>query len=90
MMFIVILRRYDESAGIARVGGAGHGAAELVAVPRRRPAEALVVAQADPHQVDHRVLHGDLDLLAAAGRVALLQGRQYSDREVHAGAGIAD
>jgi len=53
-------------------------------------AEALVVAQAHPHQVDDRVLHGHLDLLAAAGRMALLQRCQNTDRHVHSGAGIPD
>src|SRR5262249_13833933 len=42
----------------AGVGRARHVAPELIAVARHRTAEALVVAQAHPHQVDDRVLHG--------------------------------
>jgi hypothetical protein len=49
-----------------------------------------MVAQAHPHQVDDRVLHRHLDVLAAAGRMALLQRCQNADRHVHAGAGIPD
>ena len=74
----------------AGIGGARHVAAELVARARRRAPEALVVAQADAHQVDHRVLHRHFHVLAAAGGMALLQRRQDADGHVHAGAGIAD
>ena len=78
------------AAGRASEGGARHGLAELVAAPGLHHALALVVAQADAQYVDHRLLHGDLDLLALARLVALLERGEQADGEVHAGAGIAD
>ena len=49
-----------------------------------------MVAQADPDQVDDRVLHRHLDMLAAPGLMALLQRRENADRHVHPGAAVAD
>src|SRR5262249_58503122 len=41
-------------------------------------------------QVDHGVLHRDLDLLTLAGEVPLHQRGEDTDHAVHAGARIAD
>ena len=63
---------------------------ELVAAARQHAAVALVVAQADPDQIDDRILHRHLDMLAAPGLMALLQCGENADRHVHAGAAVAD
>ncbi len=52
--------------------------------------EALLVAQLDAAQVQHAVLHGREHALAAVRRLALVQRRDDAQREVQAGAGIAD
>ena len=44
----------------------------------------LVIAEAHPDEVHHHVLHGDLDLLALAGGVALHEGGEDADHAVHA------
>jgi hypothetical protein len=44
----------------------------------------------DPGQVQHRLLHRDLDKLAVAGGVALDESGEDRYRQMHAGAGIAD
>src|SRR5215471_1619459 len=77
------------------VAGAGHRVAELaVRVLRvfleRTMGEPLLVAQLDASEVEHAVLHGDVDALAAAGAVALIERAHDADCEVQAGAGIAD
>ena len=50
----------------------------------------MVVAGPDAAEVGDGVLHGDLDLLAVAGYVALVEGGEDADGEVHAGAGVAE
>jgi hypothetical protein len=40
--------------------------------------------------VQHRVAHGDLNVLAATGRHALIEGGENSHGAQHAGAGVAD
>ena len=52
--------------------------------------EALLVAQLDAAEVQHAVLHGDIDLLPAAGGVALEQGGDDAECQMQAGARIAD
>ena len=49
-----------------------------------------MVAQADADQVDDRVLHRDLDLLAFARGVSLHQRGENADHAVHARARVAD
>ena len=66
-----LLLRGDEdivvgAAGRARIGRARHAPSHLVAAPRHGLAKVLVIAQADPDQIDHRVLHRHLDMLALA------------------------
>src|SRR2546422_3574733 len=90
-----LLRHEDEDvvvgpAGPAAIRRARYAGAELIPGPRAGLAEALVVAQADPDEVDHRVLHGDLDLLAFAARVALHERGEDPDHTVHPGARVAD
>ncbi len=51
--------------------------------------QALLVAQLDATQVQHRILHRHGHLLALAGLVAADQRGQDADGQVHAGVGIA-
>src|SRR5437867_2071748 len=75
----------------------------LVETARRRRAQRAAVARAhrglaagglaregDAAEVDHRVLHGDLDVLALAGAFPLMQGGQNTDGGVQPGARVAD
>ena len=78
------------AAGMAAVGRGRHERPELVAVALHRSPGALMVAQTDPDQIDHRVLHRHLNLLPLAGCVALHQRGQNPDGAVHAGARITD
>src|SRR6266567_2788214 len=77
-------------AGMAAVRRARHVRAELIARSRRRLAEALVIAEAHADEVHHHVLHGDLDLLALPGLVALHEPGEDPDHAVHARAGVSD
>src|SRR3954468_3304615 len=75
--------------------GARHRGPELaVGVLRvlleRTVLEPLLVAQLDPAQVEHRVLHRALDPLAAAGLLALVERGEHAGHQVDAGAGVAD
>src|SRR5208283_4949057 len=77
------------------VAGTRHGIAErairVLRIFGQRPVrQALLVAQLDAAEVEYAVLHGDRDLLAEPGGVALEQRADDAKREVHAGAGIAD
>ena len=49
-----------------------------------------MVAQADADDVDDRILHRHLDMLAAPGLMALLDRGEDADRHLHAGAAVAD
>src|SRR5271169_3889076 len=82
----VVVRPVPRAA--QQVGPAAGGRAVAGAVERRSVRQTLRVF--DPGQVQHRLLHRDLDELAAAGVVALYQGGEDRDRQMHAGAGIAD
>src|SRR3546814_8716147 len=71
--------------------GFAEGAVRVLRIFLERPVgETLLVAQLDAAEVEHRVLHGDLDALALAGLLALQQGGQDAGDAVYAGAGIAD
>src|SRR5204862_6887716 len=79
-----LLLRGDErvvvrTARRAWIGRARDAAAHLVAAARHRLTKTLVVAQADPNDVDDRILHRHLDMLPAPRGVALLQCRQDTD-----------
>jgi hypothetical protein len=52
--------------------------------------QALVVAPLHPAQVHHAIHHRDLDILALAGAIALMQRRQQADGQMQAGAGVAN
>ena len=52
--------------------------------------EALLIAELDPAEVEHAVLHRREHALAAAGLLALEQRRDDAEREVQPGAGVAD
>ena len=78
-----------------RIAGAGHGIAEVFVrvlgeFLQRPVGQALLIAQLDPAQVEHRVLHGAFDALAAARMGAVIQRRQNPGDQMDAGAGIAD
>ena len=52
--------------------------------------EALLVAQFHAREIEHAVLHGAQHALAAAGAVALVERADDAEREMQAGAGVAD
>jgi hypothetical protein len=83
------LARLAATGGIAR---ARHLVAELrVWVFLERPMlEALLVAHLDAAEIEHCVLHRDLDALAASGLCALVEGGENAGDAMDAGARIAD
>src|SRR6185295_13168991 len=89
----------DHPAGLATAAGVAaprNGLAELTIGPLRvllqvaDRFQALLVAQLDPAQVEHGVLHRCRHLLALTGLVTLNQGRQDSDQQVHAGVAVTE
>ena len=78
------------------VAGARHRFAErnalavLAVFGERTFFDALLVAQFHAREVEHAVLHGAEHLLAAAGAVALIKRRHDAEREMQAGAAVAD
>ena len=52
--------------------------------------QPLLIAQLDPAEVQHRVLHRASDSLTAPASLALEERRQNSRHQVDAGTGIAD
>src|SRR4029450_1478130 len=78
------------AAGMAAIRRARRAGAELVAGALTGLAGALMVAQADADQIDHRVLHRDLDLLAFTREMPLHERREDADHAVHPGARVAD
>ena len=52
--------------------------------------KSLLVAQLDPTQVQHRVLHGDLNPLTDSGFLTLKEGCQNRGHQMHARAGISN
>ena len=89
----------QDDAGLAAAGivaGARHGIAERDALAElrvflQRPVgEALLVAQLDAAEVQHAVLHRRQHALAAAGALALVERAHDAQRQVQAGAGVAD
>ena len=77
------------TAGRARICRPGHGLAELITGTYRHAA-ALVFAQADADQVQHRFLHRHFDMLTDPGDVTLVQCGEDRDCHVHAGAAVPD
>ncbi|GCC46453.1 hypothetical protein chiPu_0030492, partial [Chiloscyllium punctatum] len=89
----------QDAAGLAAAGivpGARHGIAErdafaeLAVFLERAVGEALLVAQLDARQVQHAVLHRRGDALALAGMGAMIERGDDAEREVEAGARVAD
>jgi hypothetical protein len=68
----------------------GNAFAVLAVFGERAVLEALLVAQFHAREIEHAVLHGAQHLLAAAGAHALIERRHDAEREMQAGAGIAD
>src|SRR6185437_3988165 len=64
--------------------------AELAVFLERAGFEPLLVAQLDAAEIEHAVLHRHIDLLAAAGTGALEQRGDDTERQMQAGAGVAD
>ena len=90
---------FEDAAGLSAariVGRARHRVLErdVLAVLRvlgeRAGIEALLVAQLDPAEIDHPVLHRREDALAAARALALEQRGDDAEREVKPGAAVAD
>ena len=90
---------FEDAAGLPAagiVGGPRHRVLErdVLAVLRvlgeRAGVEPLLVAELDPAEVDHPVLHRRQDALAAARPLPLEQRGDDAEREVEAGAAVAD
>src|SRR5262249_14956461 len=81
-----------EPAALALVEAAGRRRAERAAVARPYGGLAAggLARERNAAEVDHGVLHGHLDVLAAARALALVQGGQDADGAVKAGARVAD
>ena len=79
-----------EPARRALVEAAGRGADDAVAAARQLVLARGLAAHRRAAVVQHRVAHGDLDVLAAAGRHALIERGEDAHGAQHAGAGIAD
>src|SRR5262249_54875492 len=63
---------------------------QVVAASYDRITSGVVLTHSDPAVVHHRILHGDLDLLALPGGLPLPEGRQDAHDGVDTGAGVAD
>src|SRR3984893_1255950 len=78
------------SAGLAAIRRARRGDPELVSGSRRGLAVPLMVAETHADEIHDDILHGDLDLLALAGGMALHEGGENPDHAVHPRARVAD
>src|SRR4029077_13255270 len=90
-------RRVDEAvvvetSALALVEAARRGRAERAAIARahRRLAAGGLARERDAAEVDHGILHRHFDVLAPAGALALVQGRQDANGAVQPGARVAD
>ena len=90
---------FEDAAGLpaARiVGGARHRVLErdvltvLRVFGERAGVEPLLVPELDPAEIDHPVLHRGEDALAPPRALPLEQGGHDAEREVEAGAAVAD
>src|SRR5712691_1644722 len=81
-----------EAATLALVEATGSRCAQRTAVARAhcRLAAGGLAREGDAAEVDDRILHGHLDLLALAGALALVQGGQDANGAVQPRARIAD
>ncbi len=64
--------------------------AELAVLLERAVSESLLIAQLDARKVQHAVLHRGGDLLALARHGALVERGDDAEREMQAGAAVAD
>src|SRR5260370_18330573 len=62
----------------------------LIAHPRPRFSPQRLGGVGDAAIIDHAFLHRQLDALAFAGELTLIEGREYAGRAVQPGPGIAD
>ena len=88
-------RAFHGPARLAAAGGIARSrdavAEGLVGVfAQRSVLQPLVVAELDPAQVQHGMLHGDGHALSAAGVLALVERGQDAGHRVDAGARVAD
>src|SRR5262249_29928526 len=90
---------FEDPAGLPAAGvvaGARHRIAKrnvfavLAVLGERSVPEALLVAQLDAGKIEHPVLHGAEHALATAGADALIECAGDAEREMQAGAAIAD
>src|SRR5205807_282372 len=86
---VAVVVRAATFAGVRLAGRVGaHDAA--VADARRGLVPQQLTGVGDAAEVDHGLLHGDFDALAAPGELALVQRGQDADRGMQAGARVAD
>src|SRR5262249_32020862 len=78
------------SARLAPIDSRRRGVGDLVAAPRVELASGVGQTHGDAAEIDRRVLHGDLDVLAGAGRLALPEGGHHAEGGVDAGARVSD
>src|SRR5688572_10141542 len=64
------------AARMAEIGGARDGLPQLIAIAWHGMAEALMIAQADAHKIDHGVLHRDFYVLSTSSIVPLVKRRK--------------
>src|SRR5262249_13243356 len=90
---------FEDPAGLAAAGvvaGARHRLAErdafavLAVFGQRSVRQTLLIAQLDPGEVEHAVLHGAEHALPASGAGALIERADDAEREVQPGAAVAD
>src|SRR6185437_8717603 len=63
---------------------------ELAVLRERTMGEALLVAQFDPCEVEHAILHRGGDPLSAAAHGALIERGDDAERQMQSGAAVAD
>ena len=85
-------QRRARLAAARGVAGARHEIAEFLVRDIRAAAlsQPLLVAHLDPAEIQHRVGHRDLDALALAGALALIERGEDAGDHVDAGAAVAD
>src|SRR6185437_12417196 len=78
------------------IAGARHRFAEVavrvlrILLEHVRAVEPLLIAQLHATQVQHAVLHRGIDLLPAAGGLALIERADDAERQMKTGAAVAD
>src|SRR5262245_9740445 len=90
---------FEDASGLAAPGvitrprhriPEGNAFPVLAVLGERSVREALLIAHLHACQVEHAVLHGTGDALSAASRGAMIEGRDDAERQMQAGAAVAD